>query len=90
MSEPLLKPWQAEGRVKLSPHHWRKLKEKMWAERGAGLTCALCGKAIYFFDDFQLDHIKPRGMGSGSRNDSPDNLQPAHSLCNQMKGSKRG
>src|SRR5271166_1950859 len=41
------------------------------------------------FEDFEPDHIKPRGMGGGSRDDRPKNLQPSHRWCNFYKGSKR-
>jgi len=41
------------------------------------------------FEDYVLDHIEPRGMSGGKRDDSESNLQPAHWWCNSLKGAKR-
>ena len=81
-----------DGRLVLSPAKWVKMKVRMWGELHATGTpcCYLCGKPIYSYWDFEPDHIIPRGMGGGTRDDSPSNLQPAHSWCNSEKGSKRG
>ena len=86
------KPAEAEGRTKLSDYRWRKLRRETWdkAEReGKHLICGICRTIILCFEDFTLDHIKPMGMGGGSRNDSVENLRPAHFMCNVERGSKR-
>jgi 5-methylcytosine-specific restriction endonuclease McrA len=61
----------------------KKLREQWWAE--GRRTCGICGLPIQDFMDMTNDHILP---GSG-KSDAPENLQPAHSLCNLLKGSKR-
>ena len=53
-----------------------------------GHYCSIC-KQILFWKDTTADHIVPRGMGGGSRNDVQANIAAAHLLCNQQKGSKR-
>ena len=35
------------------------------------------------------DHIKPRGMGGGTRDDSLANIQASHPQCNSIKQSQR-
>lgn len=51
--------------------------------RSRGL-CGLCGKPLKLFDT-QFDHIVPLARGGVH---STDNLQAAHALCNQRKGTK--
>lgn len=53
-------------------------------------TCHICKEFIQRFEDLVADHVKPRGMGGGKRQDGKGNLKPAHSWCNMEKGSKRG
>ena len=60
---------------------------KLWAERER--VCGICGRTIFFRADMELDHIIPRGMGGGTRDDRPENLQLSHRLCNREKGSRR-
>lgn len=74
-------------RVVLSKYAMRKLRLKWWHH--GKRTCHLCGEAIIRLSDYVLDHIKPCGMGGGSRNDDESNLGPAHWICNSEKGSKR-
>ena len=87
----LPKPRELSGRLVLSPYQWRKMKREMWEnEFWMGQpVCALCQEPILSFEDFEPDHIIPRGMGGGSRDDRPANLQPSHRWCNREKGSKR-
>lgn len=56
-----------------------------------GLPCALCGKAIDYSLppghpwSFELDEKTPVSLGGDPLN--PDNVQPAHRICNQRKGN---
>lgn len=61
----------------------RNIRERWWAE--GNRTCGICGKPILEFEDMTNDHIEP---GSG-KSEAEDNLQPAHQLCNLVKGSRR-
>ena len=61
----------------------RKLREKWWAE--GRRTCGICGLPIREFEDMTNDHKLP----GTAKSDAQENLQPAHSLCNLLKGSKR-
>ena len=82
-----------DGRIVLSKSDWRKLREWFWFDRWDLLEsmpwppCALCFQTIQWFREFTLDHITPRGMGGGKRDDRF--VQPAHFWCNAKKGSKR-
>lgn len=49
-----------------------------------GLTCRLCGDPVEP-DDVHIDHVFPRVLGG---DDSPANLQVAHSTCNLAKGAR--
>lgn len=57
-----------------------------------GLPCAICGDPIDYglppglWGSFEVDEITPYSLG-GSELDL-DNLQPAHRLCNELKGNK--
>ena len=46
--------------------------------------CGICGEPLHEGDDIQIDHIKPLSKGG---TDAPDNLQPAHALCNIRKAN---
>jgi len=61
----------------------RKLRERWWAE--GNRTCGICGLPIRTFAEMTNDHILP-GWG---KSDAPENQQPAHIICNNLKGSKR-
>ena len=60
--------------------------------KAMGLPCALCGQPIDYSlpaghpMSYELDEIVPVSLG-GSELD-PDNVQPAHRICNQRKGNK--
>lgn len=61
----------------------RRIRERWWAE--GNRTCGICDKPILTFEEMVNDHIVP---GSG-KDDSEANQQPAHSICNLIKGSRR-
>lgn len=50
-------------------------------------VCGICGAPVHE-SEMELDHINPRSGNPESFADS-QNLQPAHALCNQEKGSRR-
>ena len=76
-----------DGRLILSATDWQKMKQEMWKD--APLLCHICHQRIMRYEDFQPDHVEPRGMGGGRRSDAPENILPSHSWCNFQKGSKR-
>lgn len=54
--------------------------------------CHLCAGEILYEDygrynetGWQIDHVVPKARGGG---DHPDNLEPAHSVCNNYKGTR--
>lgn len=49
----------------------------------AGKSCGICGKAPT--KKMTVDHIMPKSKGGMN---SRKNLQPAHLLCNRLKGNK--
>ena len=61
---------------------------KNWREMimfGEPVRCAICGLSIEDDGDVSVDHIIPKSLGGG---DIENNLQPAHKLCNTLKGSR--
>lgn len=50
-------------------------------------VCGICAKSVNIYD-MELDHVNPRSGNPESLSDF-SNLQPSHSYCNQMKGSRR-
>ena len=50
-----------------------------------GMVCHICGEDIQTVADLHFDHVIPLAKG-GSH--SPDNISPAHALCNQRKGTR--
>lgn len=69
----------------------RRLRARLKAQ---GLPCAICGGPIDYDlpagdpMSFEVDEIIPVSLG-GSPTD-PDNVQPAHRICNQRKSNKLG
>lgn len=71
--------------------------------KAIGAPCAICGKPIDYDLDwwvdpvdgkrkrhplsFEYDHRTPIARGGGN---GFDNAQPAHRICNQRKGARRG
>lgn len=75
-------------RYKLSPAEMKKvLNRKITAQDG---ICAVCNERMTTYSEVAPDHIKPKGLGGGRRDDRPDNIQATHEWCNNEKGSKRG
>ena len=50
--------------------------------------CTICHKSM-LWEQATTDHIKPRGMGAGKRDDRQENLAAVHGWCNSEKGSRR-
>lgn len=69
---------------------WKKPqgRERRWNRRQLiardGNVCGICGKTIETAKDITLDHIDPLSNGGL---DVLENLQLAHRVCNQIKGS---
>lgn len=70
-----------------SPAEMRKLLQRKILEQN--MQCGICDREFTDCDDIVPDHIKPRGLGGGKRDDHSDNIQAAHRQCNLRKGSKR-
>ena len=73
-------------RYRLSPAEIRKVLLKKLGEKN---ECCICGKAFESLDGIVPEHINPKGLGGSRRDDRPDNIGPAHSECNLLKGSQR-
>lgn len=69
----------------------RKLRARV---RAMGLPCAICGHPIDYTIpagdplSYELDEIVPVSLGGDELD--PSNVQPAHRICNQMKGNRLG
>jgi 5-methylcytosine-specific restriction endonuclease McrA len=70
-----------EGRVE-----YNRRKRIAWESQGK--CCALCGKRLRL-SYATIDHILPRGMGGGMRNDAQGAIQCVCHSCNIEKGSQR-
>lgn len=70
---------------------WRKVRAGWVASNPPNhegyYVCGMCGKSVHI-DDMELDHINPRS-GTPQSFENPLNLQPTHSFCNRIKGSRR-
>lgn len=53
-------------------------------EYGA-VTCGICDFPIIRNSDLTVDHVLPKMLGGKDR---VYNFQPAHHVCNQVKGNK--
>ena len=76
-----------DGREKCSKSEMRRRLPILLHKQGG--MCGICLKPIEDFREAVIDHILPRGMGGGSRDDSWKNIQAAHGICNLQKGSRR-
>ena len=70
-----------------SPAEMRRLLKRKIIEQDN--KCGICGEPFTDMRDIVPDHKDPRGMGGAWRDDHPDNIQAAHRICNQEKGSRR-
>lgn len=75
------------GLIRRSPSAMRQLLAKKVKEQWG--QCAICEKEFKDAREISPDHINPRGMGGARRDDSEENIQAVHNLCNLEKGSKR-
>jgi len=64
------------------------LQRKRVAWEAQGRKCAICHEPLRWADS-TVDHIRPRGMGGGARDDRQENIAAVHGLCNQERGSRR-
>lgn len=58
--------------------------------KGGRVVCGICEKPILKTHGnmgISVDHIKPKSLGGTGES---QNLQPAHSICNRIKGNKYG
>src|SRR5689334_18411808 len=60
-----------------------EIRERWWREHRR--MCGICHKEIFTRQAYTLDHIEP----GSAKSDAESNLQPAHWICNLIKGSKR-
>ena len=65
---------------------YQRRKRVAWERQGK--TCSICHKALRWADA-TVDHVRPRGMGAGSRDDRQENVAASHAVCNCAKGSQR-
>jgi len=70
-----------------SPAEMKRLLARKVVEQE--MKCGICGEPFTDYREIVPDHIVPKGMGSASRDDHPDNIQAAHRRCNLKKGSRR-
>lgn len=79
----------ARSRYAANGHRRRQLRARLAA---LGLPCAICGDPIDYSlpagdpGSFEVDEALPCSLG-GSELDW-DNVQPAHRLCNRLKGNR--
>lgn len=65
-----------------------KIRARWWKESqasGKPLICGICDEEIRTREELASDHVIPGTY----RDDSEENLQPAHGICNEIKGSRR-
>jgi len=69
-----------------SPAELRKILNRKIVEQDT--KCGICRRRFTDYDEIVPDHIQPKGLGGGRRDDHPDNIQAVHRRCNLKKGSK--
>jgi 5-methylcytosine-specific restriction endonuclease McrA len=79
----LPKPGDAAGLVELSPHEYRKLKDRVYEEQAH--RCAFCTVKLYRVTDGDLHHLKHRGMGGCNRDDRRENVVLLCSACHRRQ-----
>ena len=65
---------------------YERRKRKAWEDQKG--ICAICNLHLAWRDT-TADHIEPRKMGGGSRDDRQENLKAVHWACNTARGSQR-
>lgn len=63
-------------------------ERKRVAWEAQGRCCGICLQPM-LLREATVDHIRPRGMGSGFRDDRMENIRAAHMICNSNRGSRR-
>ena len=72
-------------------HRRRILRQRV---KALGLPCAICGRPIDYSLpplhpwSYELDEIIPVSLGGDELD--PNNVQPAHRICNERKGNRIG
>ena len=69
-----------------SPTTARRRQYVKQLKRTGLLVCGLCGFGIANAKEITVDHIVPKSKGGG---DNPENLQPAHRTCNELKSNQK-
>lgn len=69
------------GRIEYAHRRWVAWKAQKF-------RCALCHRPLRF-EEATSDHIRPRKMGAGERDDRQANIQAVCTRCNGLKGSRR-
>jgi 5-methylcytosine-specific restriction endonuclease McrA len=86
----ILKPWQLEGRVTLTPKEKREQLDRKCGEQGN--RCFYCHCTLTrepdHFNTADREHVVPGKMG-GCKSDADSNIVAACRSCNSAKGSKR-
>ena len=69
----------------MMPRKSRSRKERVRLFDLHGGTCHLCGEKIQVGEKWDLEHIVPWEL---TRDDSDDNVKPAHKHCHKEKTAK--
>jgi 5-methylcytosine-specific restriction endonuclease McrA len=72
-----------------SPAELRRRKNLLILQAEGHPRCYLCGEEFSSYQEIELEHIEPKGMGGAWHDDHIDNLALAHRSCNREKGSRR-
>lgn len=76
-----------DGREICSHAFWMVRRREVWVRDGR--RCVFCGRALSNHAA-EIDHIKTRGMGGGSRDDRLSNLRTLCHDCHMVRhGEKR-
>lgn len=79
-------PHHPDGQREIcSPTELRRRKHILMARDP---HCFYCGKLLDDYNDVELAHKNPKGLGGATHNDSMTNLAVSHRRCNFLNGSK--
>lgn len=80
-----------DGRELIAPNAAGRREYRKRVERALCLQQGLCFwcQQPLSLTEATFDHIKPRGMGGGFRDDRQSNCAAVHLRCNHEKGSRR-